>query len=58
MARELGAEAGAGVGRVAGQQAAALAAAEELAKRNMAELTEEAAAQLRQQFETVRNSQL
>ena len=58
MARELGAEAGAGVGRVAGQQAAALAAAEELAKRNMAELTEEAAAQLRQEFETVRNSQL
>ena len=39
------------VGRVAGQQAAAVAAAEELTKMNMAEITEEKAEQLKATFE-------
>ena len=39
------------MGRVAGQQAAAVAAAEELTKMNMAEMTEEKAEQLKATFE-------
>ena len=47
MAAELGAE----VGRIAGGQAASVAGAEELAKMNMAEITEEKAQELRAMFE-------
>ena len=47
MAGELGAE----LGRVTGGQAASVAGAEELAKMNMAEMTEEAAEGLREMFE-------
>ena len=47
MAGELGAE----LGRVTGGQAASVAGAEELAKMNMAEMTEEAAEGLRGMFE-------
>ena len=47
MAGELGAE----LGRVTGSQAASVAGAEELAKMNMAEITEEKAQELRAMFE-------
>ena len=48
-AEALGAQMGSEVGRAAGTQAASVAAAGELAKMNMAEITEEKAAGLRGQ---------
>ena len=49
-AEALGASIGAEVGRIAGAQGASVAAAEELAKMNMNEITEEKAAELKGQF--------
>ena len=49
-AASLGATIGSEVGRIAGFQGASVAAAEELAKMNMNEITEEKAAELKGQF--------
>jgi len=51
VAGDMAAEIGAEVGRIAGGQAATVAGAEELAKMNMAEITEEKAQELRSMFE-------
>jgi len=51
VACDMAAEIGAEVGRIAGSQAASVAGAEELAKMNMAEITEEKAQELKSMFE-------
>jgi len=51
VAMDMGAELGAEVGRIAGGQAASVAGAEELAKVNMAEITEEKAREMKSFFE-------